>query len=395
MSSAYQRTQSLAYDEYSNRSFSYKDKDSDDGRTKNSFSSSTRQSFNTKGSFGSDQSFEYFNVDGDEDGQFSLKGTDGKSVLASLDDSGQGDDFDQLSAETIFQRLYPREQFKNQSECICCQTKFSALKLKKRRHCKFCGNSICDDHGKKKRPDPQNTTATYRICDKCDVKYLLRIILGEYHERSKKKDKELAAYEKSMREYQIKSADANREHDSLKLKKNKLDKGYSDEVMFLTGEINRIKDETKKCEKENAVLNKEFNETHVKVEEIETQYNDAKTEHERLKKEASTLNHQIDAINADINQLNRSLKSMDEMISKGKMNRFSNDVNQNTFYAGSLLGNNESIMESGDSVLSSSDIRKPPTNNSHYKPIMKKSGVKPKGDEKADKGSSCNMCNIF
>jgi len=253
MSSTYmQRTQSLVVDNYGNKAMSYQDKDSDDGRGKNSFGS-TRQSLNTKNSFTSDQSFEYCNVDVDDDNStFSLKGT---SVLGNLDEStNQGDDFDQLSGDPIFQRLYPREQYKNQNECTCCSAKFSALKLKKRRHCKFCGNAICDDHGKKKRPDPQNTTATYRICDKCDTKYLLRIILGDYHERTKRKDREIAEYEKKMRDYQIKSADASREYESLKLKKNKHEKGYSDEMFFITGEINRSRDDTKKCEKRKCHL---------------------------------------------------------------------------------------------------------------------------------------------
>jgi len=87
---------------------------------------------------------------------------------------------------------------------------------------------------------------------------------------------------------------------------------------------------------------------------------------------------------------------MDEMISKSKMHRFANDVSPNTFYAGSLLGNNESIMEVGDSVLSSSSNRNSVVNNNnHYKPIMKKNAQRPKVDEKGDKGGSCNLCNIF
>ncbi len=86
------------------------------------------------------------------------------------------------------------------------------------KNSKFCGEAICDEHGKKKRPDPQNTTQYFRICDNCDLKYINRIILKEFHERVKRRDKEIQQYEKLIREQQIKMADSQREFGLLTVK---------------------------------------------------------------------------------------------------------------------------------------------------------------------------------
>lgn len=43
-----------------------------------------------------------------------------------------------------------------------------------------------------------------------------------------------------------------------------------------------MKEETKKCEKENMFLTKDFNDTQKKVEELDTKMHDAQEEYERL-----------------------------------------------------------------------------------------------------------------
>lgn len=53
-------------------------------------------------------------------------------------------------------------------------------------------------------------------------------------------------------------------------------------MTFLTNDIARIKDETKKCEGENTKLTKEFNETQKKVEELDNEIQSAETEYDKL-----------------------------------------------------------------------------------------------------------------
>ena len=50
----------------------------------------------------------------------------------------------------------------------------------------------------------------------------------------------------------------------------------------LTKEIARCKEEASRSEKENAILNREFNDTHQEVEQLENEYIDAKREYEFL-----------------------------------------------------------------------------------------------------------------
>jgi len=114
----------------------------------------------------------------------------------------------------------------------------------------------------------------------------------------------------------------------------------------------------------------------------------------------------IDAINADIQQTSRELSTMDEMITKNKMNRF-NESTPNTFYAGeSILLANDSVVEPGDSVLESvnEDKKRKGTNAGLYKPLknpaaQSNKGTPAKGKDQNGKGKqegSCNLsCNIF
>ncbi len=82
---------------------------------------------------------------------------------------------------------------------------------------KFCGGCVCEDHSKKKRPDPKNTSEYVRVCDICDEKWINRTILGEFYEKLKSKERELESLEKQIREQQTKIENEQREYDNLVL----------------------------------------------------------------------------------------------------------------------------------------------------------------------------------
>lgn len=60
---------------------------------------------------------------------------------------------------------------------------------------KFCGMSVCDDHSKKRRSDPQTPGSYVRICDDCDKKYINKMILDEFKGKLKRRDEELKELE--------------------------------------------------------------------------------------------------------------------------------------------------------------------------------------------------------
>ncbi|CAD8127310.1 unnamed protein product [Paramecium sonneborni] len=76
--------------------------------------------------------------------------------------------------DSIFQQTISDEKLKEIKQgknecCICHKTGSLIHKLKQ---CKFCGNVICKEHGKKKRKDPSNNTKFRRLCDICEDKYI-------------------------------------------------------------------------------------------------------------------------------------------------------------------------------------------------------------------------------
>ena len=69
---------------------------------------------------------------------------------------------------------------------------------------------------------------------------------------------------------------------SLNFQKAKNEKNTADQINYLQNEIFKLKEETKKCDRENVILSQEFNEAHQRREQVENEYNEAKTEVERL-----------------------------------------------------------------------------------------------------------------
>lgn len=62
--------------------------------------------------------------------------------------------------------------------------------------------SVCDDHSKKRRSDPQNPGSYVRICDDCDKKYINKMILDEFKGKLKRRDEELKDLESKSNKLQ-------------------------------------------------------------------------------------------------------------------------------------------------------------------------------------------------
>ena len=82
---------------------------------------------------------------------------------------------------------------------------------------KFCGCAVCEDHSKKKRPNPHHTSDYVRVCDICDEKFINKTILGEFYEKLRKKEKEINELEKQIRDEQVKIENEQKEYDDLVL----------------------------------------------------------------------------------------------------------------------------------------------------------------------------------
>lgn len=83
---------------------------------------------------------------------------------------------------------------------------------------KFCGESICEDHGRKRRPDPKNSSNYVRICDTCDEKFIQRTILKEFRAKLSEKEEHIKDLERRIRDQQGNIGNVQKDYDDLCLK---------------------------------------------------------------------------------------------------------------------------------------------------------------------------------
>jgi len=318
----------------------------------------------------------------------------GKMGFEGLDQSDRAstrEDLASLDSDPIFTRLCPKDQLRDDPNCIVCNKALGGLKIFTKKNCKFCGGCVCEEHGRKKRPNPQNPSEHAKICDKCDEKHIKRIILKEFDEKMRKKDRDLNDLEKMIKDQQLSINDAQREYDHLLVQKARNDKNYADQIAFLTNDISQIKEETRKCEKENTLLTKDFNDTQKKVEQLDNRIQEAQQEYERLQLESGTLNKQIEAVNQDINQITKQMMEIEEMLTREKIDQGNNSANH---YSKSQIQNfSAHYNQSYQSSLMSERTEKVRSNNDSQR--MKKNKFK-KDDDSLSISNPCDVkCNIF
>lgn len=78
------------------------------------------------------------------------------------------------SIDDIFKRIVPKEEYKNEPTCSICQMKFGMLSGLMKKYCQFCGRTVCSQHIKRSRKDPENIQEYAKICDACNHLYLQR-----------------------------------------------------------------------------------------------------------------------------------------------------------------------------------------------------------------------------
>ncbi len=82
---------------------------------------------------------------------------------------------------------------------------------------KFCGNSVCDEHALKRRADPENPKNFVRICDICEVKFLLKMLDSEHKERQNELSQNIKELQKNHDEVALEASKTQNELDELKI----------------------------------------------------------------------------------------------------------------------------------------------------------------------------------
>lgn len=195
-------------------------------------------------------------------------------------------------------------EWKRAKNCYICNTKFSVKN--RRHHCRFCGNSICSEHGIKRRTKEEKKIL--RICDNCDRELIRNEIQVEIEHEIKRIQLEVSIardlneklhkdnYEKTSRVNQL-------EMDLSKAEKNQKQKEQALQE--------RLLDEQNKAERtRNAIeeLRKNLEETHQAEIEISKKCTEADTLQETLKAEAESLKARKEEMETQITSLTRKLE---------------------------------------------------------------------------------------
>ncbi|CAD8182148.1 unnamed protein product [Paramecium octaurelia] len=203
-----------------------------------------------------------------------------------------------------------KELKQGKNECCICHK--SASLIHKLKQCKFCGNVVCKEHGKKKRKDPSNPTTFRRLCEICEDKYIRLSVETAYKQKrdqlaqqaleldtqSKGLLQDIRSLQNQVSEIQQQSVKQQGEYKQIQneliFKSQKLDnetKGFQDENVKLKSIIQSIK-------KEMLSLNERLNEKKLDSQkkqhnlhqiEQEIQYNDIECQKVRLEIEKLSL----------------------------------------------------------------------------------------------------------
>jgi len=226
--------------------------------TKSSFETPPKED-SPKTSFGSDD-FEFIQDEktgADPKAEMKLKTTEGTFVGSFQDE------------DEIFRKLCHRDKFKENAECTVCNAKFGVFTS--RKHCKFCGYSVCNADAKKTRPDPtkENSTEYFRICEICNTKYINRIIQDEFLEQFNIIADKLARVEVEMQKEQKKCKEQHNIADELTNDRARQGSEYTYGIKMITQEIGETRERIKVLDKENISLNDQFKEKQKQLSEID------------------------------------------------------------------------------------------------------------------------------
>ncbi|CAD8106260.1 unnamed protein product [Paramecium primaurelia] len=216
--------------------------------------------------------------------------------------------------DSIFKCTLSDEKLKElkQGKNECCICHKSSSLIHKLKQCKFCGNVVCKEHGKKKRKDPNNNSLLKRLCEICEDKYIRLTVETAYKQKrdqlaqqaleldlqSKELLQDIRSLQNQVSEIQQQGVKQQGEYKQIQneliFKTQKLDneiKSYQDENLKLKSIIQSIK-------KEMQLLNERLNEKKLDSQkkqnqlyqiEQEIQFNDIECQKEMLEIEKLQL----------------------------------------------------------------------------------------------------------
>ncbi|CAG9318810.1 unnamed protein product [Blepharisma stoltei] len=194
--------------------------------------------------------------------------------------------------------------FKNDNKCHICEKKFSLTN--RRHHCRYCGNSVCEDHSTKRRVRDESKKA--RICDNCDRE----IISGEIKDEIENEMIRLQNELQSVRELNERLSKEHKEKfsrvNSLEAELTNADKSQKQKEQDLQNKLNQEEERGAKARTEVEELRRALEQSH----SCEREINDKCAEYEarlaNLKSEGEILRERKEELITQIDHLTNKLK---------------------------------------------------------------------------------------
>jgi chromosome segregation ATPase len=147
---------------------------------------------------------------------------------------------------------------------------------------KFCGSVACKNHAKKKRPNPKNREEFVRICDTCEAKYLNKMIMDEFNMKKKVKEEEYNTLVKELESVRSVLKEKHTNYDALANEKRRIEKEYEEKFQANEKQIDDLRLENARLERETALLNEKYEVTNKKLKQIDENHSACQAEYNNL-----------------------------------------------------------------------------------------------------------------
>ncbi len=221
----------------------------------------------------------------------------GRSFTDSLDLSG--------SIESSVKALDNKE-WKKDKNCYICNRKFSMNK--RRHHCRFCGNSVCDEHSLKRRA-LLGSKDLFRICDSCERSIQTEEVKKEIQEQLDRLESQLFQVRDSNERLMRDNIEKIESINQLEIELKKLEKEQRDKEEQLSASLRAEQDKSAKAKALVQQLQKEFEESQTVNEETSEKCRCLEDEIYRLRSQMDEVKDKKDELASQLTNMETKLKT--------------------------------------------------------------------------------------
>lgn len=121
-----------------------------------------------------------------------------------------------------------------------------------------------------------------RICDTCEAKYLSKMIMDEFNMKKKVKEEEYNKLVVELESVRTVLKEKHTNYDALTTEKKRIEKEYEEKFQANEKQIEDLREENTRLERETALLNEKYENTNRKLKEIDENHSACQKEYNDL-----------------------------------------------------------------------------------------------------------------